>query len=119
MFFFRVKAVYGNNTIISFFFGFLVFALFAISFILPAVAGAIHIGTTQRCINTPTPNYISAPIILNAVIDTLVFVAISFRIMSFSCVGETFSARAVSFIRGDGIPAFSKSVLQGGQLYYL
>jgi len=119
MFFFRVRGVYCNNRIITLFFGFLLFALFALSFIMPVVAKATHIGPTQRCINATAPRYISTPIILNSIIDTLVFVAISFRIMSLSLAGDTFGARMGSFFRGNGLPVLSRSVLQGGQLYYL
>lgn len=78
-----------------------------------------HIGTTQRCINTAVRGYASAPIVLNAVNDTLIFLAISFKIMSFSLVGTTWQARTRSFVEGKGLPGLSKALLQGGQLYYL
>jgi hypothetical protein len=119
MLFFRARAVYGNNKTITLFFGFMLFALFGLSFVIPVVLEATKIGTTQRCINTPTPHYISTPIILNSVIDTLLFIAISVRIVSYSSTGNTFGARVESFFRGKGLPALSKTLLQGCQLYYL
>jgi hypothetical protein len=57
----------------------------------------MHIGTTKMCIIAP---YVSIPILVHAAFDTLVFFAISFRIISFSIVGDTFSARMMSFFRG-------------------
>jgi hypothetical protein len=62
--------------------------------------------------------YTPVPFILNAIYDTLVFIAISLRIVSRSLAGDTFGAYMRSFLRGDGLPVLSKSVMQGGQLYY-
>jgi hypothetical protein len=56
---------------------------------------------------------------MHAIYDTLVFLAISFRILSYTVVGDTFEARVKSFFRGTGLPNLSRSILQGGQLYYL
>jgi len=56
---------------------------------------------------------------MHAIYDTLVFLAISFRILSYTVVGDTFEARVKSFFRGTGLPSLSRSILQGGQLYYL
>lgn len=78
-----------------------------------------HIGPTRRCINTAVRQYGSTPIILNAINDTLIFLAISFRIVANTFLGETWGARARSFVKGDGLPRVSKGLLQGGQLYYL
>jgi hypothetical protein len=114
-----VKAVYCNNKIITAFFGFLLFALFALSFLAFTAVNGTHIGTTQRCIIIEVASYGSTPIILNSLIDTLVFIAISLRIISYSIVGDTLGARVKSFCRGDGLPVLSRSLLQGGQLYYL
>jgi hypothetical protein len=71
------------------------------------------------CIITRIAPYVSIPILVHAAFDTLVFLAISFRIMSFSIVGDTFSARMVSFFRGDGLSSLPRSLLFGGQAYYV
>ena len=120
LFYFRLKAVYCNNKIATIFFGSLWFSLFGLSFLIPlSGAKGVHIGTTRRCINTEIPKYASTPLIFNAIFDTLVFFAISLRIMSFTIVGNTFRARMKSFFQGAGLPSISKSLLQDGQLYYL
>lgn len=138
LFLFRVRAVYGNSKIIVYFFGILWLAILGLCAAIPfgikggtccflrAVSipdlrghSAAHIGPTQRCINTEVASYISAPIALNAINDTLIFLAISFRIISFSVAGETGRDKLRSFISGDGLPQLSKGLLQGGQLYYL
>jgi hypothetical protein len=119
LFFFRVKAVYYHNKFITGFFGLLLFALFGLSFLGPFTIRGEHIGTTQRCIIITSERFGSAPILLNSIMDTLVFIAISSRIVSYSLMGDTFGARMRSFFRGDGLPRVSRNILQGGQLYYL
>jgi hypothetical protein len=119
LFFFRVRGVYCNNRIITVVFGFLWIALFGISFtIIPAIKGT-HIGTTQWCMITSVAPYASAPIVLNAVNDTLIFIAISVRLVSFSSASDSFGARMKSFWLGDGLPGLSRALLRGGQVYYL
>jgi len=118
LFFFRVRAVYSNNKIITAVFGFLLLVLFGSSLLTPTFIRGAHIGTTQRCMDISVKEYTPVPFILNAVYDTLVFIAISLRIVSHSLAGDTFGAYMRSFLRGDGLPVLSKSVMQGGQLYY-
>jgi hypothetical protein len=119
LFFFRVKAVFLNNRMITAFFGFLWFTLTGLCFSLPFVVKATHIPTTQICIVSRFAYFGTIPNIAHVIYDTFVFVSISLRIISFSIVGDTFTARTRSFFRGDGVPSFSKSVLYGGQLYYM
>jgi hypothetical protein len=59
------------------------------------------------------------PIILTAVNDTLVFVAISYRMVSLSLVSGPWSVRLKSFFTGYGMHHLSKALLQSGQAYYL
>jgi hypothetical protein len=56
---------------------------------------------------------------MHVAFDTLVFFSISFRMISFSIVGDTFSARMMSFFRGDGLSSLPRSLLFGGQVYYV
>jgi hypothetical protein len=59
------------------------------------------------------------PIVFNAVNDTLIFVAITYHMLSHTVIGDGWRARARSFFEADGLPNFSKALLRGGQLYYL
>jgi hypothetical protein len=120
LFFFRVKAVYHNNKIVTIFFGFLLFSLFGISIMYPFAYKGEHLGTTQRCIPAEFARYGSIPALITAIFDTLVFLAISLRIASNTLLdNDTFGTRMKSFLRGRGLPNISKCILQGGQLYYL
>jgi len=76
-------------------------------------------GPTRRCILTTVRSYVSVSVIINTVNDTLIFLAISYSIISYTVIGDTWGARAKSFFRADGLPRLSKALLRGGQLYYL
>ena len=78
-----------------------------------------HIGPTKRCILTTLRSFVSVPIVMNAANDTFIFLAISYKIISYGVIGESFRARAGSFFRADGLPTLSKNLLQSGQTYYL
>jgi hypothetical protein len=118
LFFIRVKAVYCNHRIITVFFGLLWLMLSGLYFVVPAAAKAVHIGPTQICLMIRVEHYAAIPVLIQVVFDTLVFLAISLRLISFSIVGDTFGARMRSFFRGDGLPSLSRSLLYGGQVYY-
>jgi len=119
MFFLRVKAIYVDSKIVTVCFGLLWLAIFGSLFSIPFDTTATHIGPTKRCIII-TVNYHSViPLILQSAFDTFIFIAISFRIASYSMVGDTFVARIKSLFRGRGLPHLSRSIIQGGQLYYL
>jgi hypothetical protein len=121
LFFFRVKAVYHNNTIVTTSFGLLLLSLFGISIMYPfAYKGEEHLGTTQRCIASEFARFGSIPPLITSIFDTLVFIAISLRIASYMILdNDTFGARIKSFLQGHGLPNLSRCLLQGGQLYYL
>jgi hypothetical protein len=118
LFFFRVRAVYCDNRTIMAFFGFLLFALFGTSFLIPFSPTAAHVGPTQRCMVIEQKRYGAIPSVINFTLDTLVFFAISFRIISCSIENHSFRALLRSFFRGDGLFSLSRSLLHSGQLYY-
>jgi hypothetical protein len=119
LFFFRVKAFYSHNRVVVAFFGFLWLVLSGLCFFIPFAAQVTHIGTTGICIITRVERYASFPLLARLAFDTLVLLAISVRIVSISIVGDTFGERMRSFVRGDGLPNLSRSLLHGGQLYYV
>ena len=146
LFFYRVRAVYGNSRVIALVFGFLWTITFGASFLFPfsAASGVSrltsmpsnlllanvaftcrfipfnqHIGPTKRCIVTSERSYTFLPVIANAIYDTLVFIAISYRIVSYMGIGDGWRARTKSFFTAEGLPRLSKALLQSGQQYYL
>jgi hypothetical protein len=78
-----------------------------------------HIPYTRRCTEGVAHSYTFVPIIVTAVNDTLVYVAISYRLATISMVSGTWRARAKSFFTGNGLHSLSKALLESGQVYYL
>jgi hypothetical protein len=59
------------------------------------------------------------PIIANAIYATLIFLAISYRIISYTTIGNSWTSHAKSFFTADGLPRLSRALLQSGQQFYL
>lgn len=78
----------------------------------------IHIGTTRFCVNSDVKPFSSAGIVVVAVHDTLVFLAIGIRLVMFS-LADTWSERFKTFLSGKGMGNVSRALLHTGQLYYL
>lgn len=136
LFFFRVKAVYSDSKIVTLFFGALWFLVALLSILLMLavksseyihvlgwISDKLHIPTghipfTTRCHESIVKEYVSVPTIITAVYDTLVFLAISWRVISYTVEGYTWQARSRSFFKGTGLHSVSKALLRAGQLYY-
>jgi hypothetical protein len=119
LFFFRVRALFWDNKWIVAFFSILWLCTVAGSIL--AIFSVFEEGTNRTmhyCIIYGSPFSSSAVVIL-AVNDTLVFFSISWKLLSASAVDESFKAKLKIFISGHGLPAFSRSLLQSGQEYYL
>jgi hypothetical protein len=112
MFFLRVRAIYFDNQAVIVFFGLLWLARSGSIFLWTFGLTMAHIGTTQKCIIVAVQHRVTASLFLHSAYDTLVFLAISIRIMPVAF-------RTPSLFRGDGLPRLSRSLLLGGQLYYL
>lgn len=57
--------------------------------------------------------------VLNSLYDTMIYIAISWRLASFSISGDGWRDRVRSFVVGDGLLGLTKGLLQSGQSYYL
>ncbi|KDR73152.1 hypothetical protein GALMADRAFT_251721 [Galerina marginata CBS 339.88] len=123
LFFFRVTAMYSDyKSVVAFFFlmwlGILAGGVTSVLSVL-SDAGS-NIGPTRRCIGGTMKTFIWTGIIVPLVNDSLIFFAISFRLMLVG-LGERVRIRdAVKvIIFGKDLPAFSKALLRDGQAYYL
>jgi hypothetical protein len=118
MFFLRVKAVYFDSKITIVFFGLL---WLAVTVTIPMAlfrVFTIHIGTTKTCMLFHVKYYGAIPLLLHSSFDALVFIAISFRLASYSMTANMSRGHVTSIFRGHGLPHLSKILVQGGQLYY-
>lgn len=82
-------------------------------------ASAINIGTTGYCINVAYNSFGAAAGFTPLIHDTIVFFAISWRILMNSSADHGVSSLYEVFTTGKHLPALSRALLKDGQLYYL
>ena len=58
------------------------------------------------------------PIVAIFVYDTLIWLAITYRLAADSWTGSSWRARFLSVIHGAGLYSLSKALMRSGQLYY-
>lgn len=120
LFFFRLRAVYRENRVVIAFFLLLWLCVLGASSMVIFGTSAENIGSTNYCIDGSIKQYVSFGAATVIVHDTLIFFAISWRLMGIS-FGEKRSFIDVlkNMILGRSLPAFSRAFLKDGQVYYL
>lgn len=119
LFLLRVRAVFAAEPVIQRFFSVLWLGVLGSALTFPFALHGAHIGPTKYCINTNTQSFASVGQIGATIYDSLVFLAISWRLSSDSMEGSTPRERMGAFFGGKALPALSRGLLQGGQVYYL
>ncbi|KDR73162.1 hypothetical protein GALMADRAFT_125223 [Galerina marginata CBS 339.88] len=119
LFFFRVRAVFDSNKYVIAFFAFMWLAVLGGCITVTRGVTGINIGPTDYCLNAALENYVSAAAIIPLVNDTLVFLAISFRLMTNTHIDYNIRSGVKTLVFGEYLPAFSKTLFQDGQVYYL
>ena len=119
LFFFRVRAVFGGNNYVVGFFAILWLAVLGTCITVTRSLTGINIGTTKYCLHFILKNFVSSACIVPLVNDTLIFFAISYRLMRNTHVVYDIKTGFRTFLFGDYLPAFSRSLFQDGQMYYL
>ncbi|KAJ6548660.1 hypothetical protein B0H19DRAFT_1161548 [Mycena capillaripes] len=117
LFFFRVRAIYNHQRLITWFFGLLLLCALGASMTIPIGTSVAQVGTS--CIITYLAPYIGANGIAMTVFDTSVFLAISCRLLANSHVEQTRGEKVRALFRGANLHAFSKALFRDGQKYYL
>ena len=121
LFFFRTRAVFNTYPWVVAFFAGLWLAILGgcLAFIVEIYELVMVNPASNRdpiCINSDVNPILAATTIILLVNDTLVFLAISWRLSRNSYTLES-GIRLLIF--GDYLPVFSKALLQDGQAYYL
>ncbi|KAJ7716391.1 hypothetical protein DFH07DRAFT_973911 [Mycena maculata] len=125
LFFSRVRAIYGGARLVSVVFGVLMLGVFGISMTIPIAGAGNAIAVGEECLVVRIQAYSGTAGIMIMVYDTLVFLAISYRLVAnFDMQQEktincNWVARARILFSGSNLPAFSKSLFTDGQMYYL
>ena len=115
----RARAVFINDRPVAHAFSILWVIASACYAALPFAVSAVRIGPSRQCIDGEMKAYGCAGVVAAAAYDTLIFAAITYRLLGFHLVGDTWSARMRAFFTGAGMGQVSRALLQTGQLYYL
>jgi hypothetical protein len=93
--------------------------LLACTILIPVGILGGTIGPTKYCVDADVPNSAYAAIIAPLVHDTLVFIAISWRLIQNAHMEAGFKGGVQVALFGKSLPAFSRGLLLDGQRYYL
>ncbi|KAJ7687169.1 hypothetical protein B0H17DRAFT_1203829 [Mycena rosella] len=121
LFFFRVRAIYGGDRLVTAIFGFLWLAVLGSSLTNPFGVSAVNLGDPSECIPAHVEACVGASGIILALHDTLVFFAISYRLVcNFGQMQQhTWGTQLKILFSGAHLPAFSKALFTDGQMYYI
>ncbi|KAF7978607.1 hypothetical protein HWV62_45342 [Athelia sp. TMB] len=118
LFLLRVRAVYLKSTRITTVFGVLWLATVGITVLTSLNLRAAHLHGARICTDEDPAKYTKMPVYATFVNDTIVFLAITYRLTADAAVGNDWRSRLLSVVRGKGLRRLSRSLLQSGQLYY-
>ena len=124
LFFFRTRAVFDGYPWVIAFFAVLWLAVLggSLAFVVDAFKPTgvdSTLNTAQICFSSGINPFVTATIIIPLINDTLVFLAISWRLYRNSYDPYTLRGGIRFLFFGDYLPVFSKVLLQDGQAYYL
>ncbi|KDR70732.1 hypothetical protein GALMADRAFT_127627 [Galerina marginata CBS 339.88] len=121
LFFIRVRAIYHGNSYVAAFFFVLWLGVVAGTSTIPWAIRAAEIGPTKYCFTgANVPSYLSASGAITLAFDTLVYLAISWKLTRDRYISQHRSTGGMlSLFSGQNLPMFSKGLLQDGQVYYL
>lgn len=120
LFFFRVRAIYEGNLWVSLFFFLAWVPVLATNIAVAATVSGGNLGPTSYCEDATAPKFVTSPFICLAIYDTLVFLAITYKMTMNAHVENLDVKRGLNTaIRGKYLPSFSRALLKDGQVYYL
>ncbi|KZP26081.1 hypothetical protein FIBSPDRAFT_364529 [Athelia psychrophila] len=120
LFFLRVRAVYLQSRTITILFG----ALWVVTTSVSISCIALTVRVTERVLYPPyctstAIKHNSIPVTMTFVHDTMVFLAISYRLAADAVAAGDWRSRVLSIVTGKGLFSLSRSLMKSGQLYYL
>nr|GAT46966.1 predicted protein [Mycena chlorophos] len=114
LFFLRARAIFNRNRWLNIFFFCVWLIVAGTAALTPLAIHAVNIGPTAYCINAGVRPFVAGIGISPFVHDTIIFIAISWRLYK-----NSNSGKVSSLVTGNSLPFFSKAILQDGQAYYL
>ncbi|PPQ98480.1 hypothetical protein CVT26_013881 [Gymnopilus dilepis] len=118
LFFQRVKAVYSGQKSVHYLFAILLLVNVGTSFVVPLGSKLGPLANTGYCTNKGLKRYTAAAPMMRLIYDSLVFLAISFKIATMRGVsGEVVTLRTLFSRKSSS--RLVRALLRGGQQYYL
>lgn len=81
--------------------------------------GGYNIGPTKHCLSGTLKPFVSVAGLIPFVNDSLILIAISFRLMQITMPEMEIKDFIEGIIFGRNLPAFTRALLRDGQAYYL
>jgi len=119
LFFLRATAVWHPNKIAFAMFFILWLGVSGAYITVPLGLRGAHIGPTMQCINTTVPEKAEAAVIMCLINDTVIFLAINYRIMSYTIVADSPKDLIRAFFGGRQLSTLSRALVRSGQHFYL
>ncbi|KAJ7872329.1 hypothetical protein B0H14DRAFT_2502758 [Mycena olivaceomarginata] len=119
LFFLRARAIFNRNTYFVCFLFCAWLSVLGTAILVPIAVKGGNLGPTDFCLTVSATKYVGGTGVTTTLHDTLIFLAISWRLFQNSYVDRGFKANLRAFVTGQYLPQFSRAVLQDGQLYYL
>ncbi|KAJ6465767.1 hypothetical protein C8R45DRAFT_1173402 [Mycena sanguinolenta] len=119
LFFLRARAIFNRDRYLVLFLFVVWLSVLGTAAAIPSGVFASNIGPTPYCLTTSAKSYAGGLGITPVIHDTIVFLAISWRLFENSHVEQDFTENLRVFWTGEHLPRFSKAVLKDGQMYYL
>ncbi|KZP29389.1 hypothetical protein FIBSPDRAFT_884829 [Athelia psychrophila] len=119
LFLIRVRAIYLKSRHITVAFGALFIFTIALNLTQYADMHTNYILGTDLCGSNLNDKLYGLPSIANATYDTLVFLAISYRLAADGATEDSWRARFQSIVKTRGLHSVSSSLMRSGQIYYL
>lgn len=123
LFFLRVKAVFSDNRLVAFLFFFLWIAVAGTS--ITPILGPRSKDTVElpNCVSTLFGEFVGDTALVTLLYDTLVFIALSWRLLMLAYWNQENSSFFEIFYRdfllGENLPRLTNTLLKDGQVYYL
>jgi len=114
LFFLRIVAVYNRNKVVVGFFAIMWLAVLAGCLTVTQGGTGASIGPTNYCLITKVEEYTSAAVIIPLVNDSLIFLAISYRITVNGYFDNDRRSTFRALFCGVGLPSMSREILRGG-----
>lgn len=119
----HVRAVYmDTKLVVYFFYAMWISAVGSSSTPVIAaftVAPYLNIGPTKYCIGTMIPKYVGASAIIPLVNDTLLFLALAWRLQQSAYVENQEDRDFKAVVTGKHLTRLSRALFQNGQAYFL